>query len=72
LAEVAGFPWGSIATLHSDGEAPHWIFCPAIAQTSGWVLPVLDWFLVPDIGLIEYTQETKKMQTQLGLDAALS
>ena len=72
LADVAGLPWCSIATLHSGDETLHRLVGPAISQTSGWVLPVLYWFLDPTTGLNEYKREAKKLRNELGLEAALS
>ena len=41
LAKIAGLPWCSMATLHSNGEELHQIVGPAIRQPDQWVLPVL-------------------------------
>jgi hypothetical protein len=70
LAEVAGLPWTSIATLHSGDETLHRVVGPAIAQSSGWVLPVLDPFFDPTTGLNEYKQQAKKLRNEWGLEAS--
>jgi hypothetical protein len=72
LAEIAGLPWSSMATLHSGEETLHRVVGPAVSQTSGWVLPVLYWFVDPTTGLNEYEQEAKKLRNEWGLGAALS
>lgn len=72
LAEVAGLPWGSIATLHSGGEKLYRGVGPAISQTSGWVLPVQYMFFDPATGMNEYKVEAKKQRQKLGLDAVVS
>lgn len=72
LAEVAGLPWGSIATLHSDGEKLYQIVGPAISQKSGWVLPVVPSFCDPSTGLSECKQEAASLRKEWGLEAALS
>lgn len=69
LAEVAGLPWCSIATLHSNGEKLHRLVGPAISQTTGWALPVLYWFFDPATGLGEYKEEAEKLRQGWGLDA---
>ena len=53
LAEVAGLPWCSIATLRANGATLHRVVGPAIFQTSGWALPVLSCLLDPTTGLKE-------------------
>jgi hypothetical protein len=68
LAEVAGLPWGSIATLHSGGETLHRLVGPAIANTSGWVLPVHYWCFDPDTGLREYENQAAKFRKGWGLN----
>jgi hypothetical protein len=68
LAEGAGLPWCSIATLHSDGETLHRVVGPAISQSSGWALPVLFWFSDPATVLREYEDEAKKLRHAWGLE----
>jgi len=70
LAEVAGLPWASIATLHSGDETLHRIVGPAISQTSGWGLPVLDGDFDPTTGLNEYEEEAKRLRNERGLEAS--
>jgi hypothetical protein len=72
LAEVAGLPWGSIATLHSDGETLHRVIGPAISQTSGWVTPILYMLFDPATRLSDYKKEAEKMRREWGLEAVLS
>ena len=72
LAEFAGLPWASLATLHSGGKSLHRVVGPAICQTSGWALPVLYGVLDPSTGLDDYEQEAKKVRNQWGLEAAHS
>jgi hypothetical protein len=72
LAEFAGLPWCSIATLHSGRESLHRVVGPAIFQTIGWVLPVLYLFFDPTTGLKEYEKEAKKLRREWGLEAAVS
>jgi hypothetical protein len=69
LAEVAGLPWCSIATLQAKGEKLHRIVGPAISQSTGWALPVLYCFFDPAIGLVEYEKEGKKLRAAWGLNA---
>jgi hypothetical protein len=72
LAEVAGLPWCSIATLHSDGEKLHRLVGRAIRQPGQWVLPVLFQFDDPSATLANYQKETEKLRRNLGLGAASS
>lgn len=70
LAQVAGLPWGSIATIQAKGEKLHRVVGPAISQTTGWALPVLYCFFDPATGLIEYEKEAKKLRKAWGLKPA--
>lgn len=70
LAEVAGLPWGSIATLHSGGDRLHRVVGPAISQTSGWALPVLYCFFDPVTGVSEHKEEAEKLRKEWGLEPA--
>jgi hypothetical protein len=70
LAEVAGLPWCSIATLHSDGEKLHRVVCPAMPQKDGWALPVLLFFSDPATGVSEYQREAERMRKECGLEPA--
>jgi hypothetical protein len=67
LAEDAGLPWCSIATLQANGESLHRVVGPAICQPSGWALPVLYWFFDPATGLGEYQKEAEKLRKGWGL-----
>jgi hypothetical protein len=69
LADVAGLPWCSIATLHFGGEKLHRVVGPAISQTTGWALPVLFCYLDPATGLNEYKKEAVKLRKGWGLEA---
>lgn len=70
LAEVAGLPWCSIATLHSGGEKLHRVVGPAISQTSGWALPVFPSPLGLDASIDECQKEAEKLRKGLGLGLA--
>lgn len=70
LAEIAGLPWCSIATLRSDGDKLHQVVGPAIRQPDQWVLPVLYQFFDPATGLAEYEREAEKLRQEWGLEAA--
>lgn len=68
LAEVAGLPWASIATLKTKEEKLHRIVGPAISQTTGWALPV---FPVPGAAsLSEFEKEAEKLRRAWGLNPA--
>jgi hypothetical protein len=67
LAEVAGLPWCSIATLRSNDDSLHRVVGPAVCQPSGWALPVLHWFFDPATGLGEYQKEAHKLRKSWGL-----
>ncbi len=69
LAEVAGLPWCSIATLQSNGQKFHRVVGPAIRQPDQWVLPVLYLDFDPATGLAEYVKEARKMRGEWGLEA---
>jgi hypothetical protein len=72
LAEVAGLPWCSIATLRSDSEEMHRVVGPAIWKKDQWALPVLFWFFDPDTNLQEYEQEAKKLRQEWGYASQLA
>jgi hypothetical protein len=72
LAQFAGLPWCTIATLHLGCERIHRVVGPAIFQTIGWVLPVLYWFFDPTTRLKEYEKEARKLRRAWGLEAAVS
>jgi hypothetical protein len=70
LAEVAGLPWCSVATLRSNGEKFHRIVGPAIRQKDQWALPVLFHFLDPTASLDLYREEAPKIRRSWGLEPA--
>jgi hypothetical protein len=72
LAECAGLPWCSLAILHSGDETLRRMIGPAISQTTGWALPVLDDATGSTSGLREYKEEVTRLRSQWGLEAALS
>jgi hypothetical protein len=67
VAEVAGLPWGSIATVHSAGDKLYRIVGPAIWQTDKWSLPV---FLTDAEGLAGFETEAAKVRQGFGLEPA--
>jgi hypothetical protein len=67
LAEVAGLPWCSIATIQANGEKLHRVVGPAISEKARWVLPVLYCFFDPATPLSEYKKEAEKLRKGLGL-----
>lgn len=70
LAEVAGLPWCSVATLRSNGEKLHRIVGPAIRQKDHWSLPVLLYFLDPAVSLEQCQKEASKLRRSWGLEPA--
>ena len=72
LAEVAGLPWCSTATLQAKGEKLHRVVGPAISQTTGWALPVLYCFFDPATVLGVYEKEVEKLRREWGLTPAHS
>jgi len=70
LAEIAGVPWCSVATLRSKGEQLHRVVGPAISRKDGWALPVLFHSFDPAAGLGEYQQEAGNLRRGWGLEAA--
>jgi hypothetical protein len=69
LAEAAGLPWCSIATVHSNGDKLHRVVGPATLQKSGWALPVVCGFYDPAVGLSEYETEAENLRNNCGFDA---
>lgn len=67
LADVAGLPWCSIATLHSDGEKLHRVVGPATRQQNQWALPVVFYYFDPATGLADYEKEAEKLRKGWGL-----
>jgi hypothetical protein len=70
LAVVAGLPWCSVVTLHSDGDKLHRVVGPAMRQPDQWALPVLYQFFDPATGLAEYREEAEKLREGWGLAPA--
>jgi hypothetical protein len=70
LPEVAGLPWGSIATLHGGDVKFRRMVGPAISQKDGWALPVMFYYPNPYAKLSAYKKEAKKLRMKLGLNAA--
>jgi hypothetical protein len=69
FAQLAGLPWCSIATLHSDCDKLHRVVGPAIRQPDQWVLPVLCPIFDAATGLIEYKKEAEKLRRGWGLES---
>jgi hypothetical protein len=69
LAQLAGLPWGSIATLHSGHEQLNRLVGPVIWQTDKWSLPV---FPTDADGLVGCEREAARLRRSLGLESALS
>ncbi len=65
LAQVAGLPWCSIATLQANGEKLHRVVGPAIVQTNQWALAIM--FIEPATDLAEYEGEARTLRRRLGL-----
>jgi hypothetical protein len=72
LAVVAGLPWCSVVTLHSNGDKLHRVVGPAIKQPEQWVLPVQYLFFDPATDLSEYVKEAENLRRAWGLDTAQS
>lgn len=72
LADVAGLPWCSIATLKSNSENLHRVVGPAIRQPDQWVLPVLYPGCDPATSLTAHETEAKKLRRGFGLEPASS
>lgn len=69
LADIAGLPWCSVATLHSEGESIHRIVGPAKQSQGQWCLPVLWGFkdrTATDIAV--YEKQADKMRIAWGLN----
>ena len=69
LAEVAGLPWCSVATLRSNGDTLHRVVGPTIRQKDQWALPVLFHSGDPTAGIEEYQKEAEKLRLGWGLKA---
>jgi hypothetical protein len=72
LAEVAGLAWGSIATLHSDGDNLHRIVGPAIRQKDQWVVPIMSDPLAASDTIADHQDEADKLRRSFGLEPASS
>ena len=70
LAQVAGLPWCSVATLRSNGERLHRIVGPAMRQKDQWALPILIHFLDSAASLDKYQKEAPKIRRSWGLEPA--
>ncbi len=68
LGQLAGLPWGSVATLYSGQEQLHRIVGPAIRQPGQWVLPVFPTALVADADRMANEREAAKLRRRLGLE----
>jgi hypothetical protein len=67
LAVVAGLPWGSIATVCSDGKKLHRVVGPAFWQTDKWSLPV---FPTDADVLADFETKAATLRRSLGLETA--
>jgi len=67
LAELAGLPWCSIATLKAKDETLHRVVGPAISQTTGWALPVFP--VSGATAMSEFENEAEMLRRAMGLNA---
>jgi hypothetical protein len=68
LSVMAALPWGSIATLSSNGESLHRVVGPANHEGAQWALPVLCLYHDPATELGEYARESVSIRRALGLE----
>jgi hypothetical protein len=68
LAVVAGLPWCSVVTLHSEANDMHRVVGPAIRQPDQWVLPVLETELEAEAHLTASEREMAGLRRGLGLE----
>jgi hypothetical protein len=69
LAEAAGLPWGSIASIHSDGETIHRVVGPAEYRVDdAWCLPVVSDLRDGVITLKECQEEARLLRPRSGFD----
>jgi hypothetical protein len=68
LAEIAGLPWGSVATVGAGCESLHRLVGPATHHGGQWCLPVLFMLSYPDAGVAEYEKEAPKLRHAYGLE----
>lgn len=67
LAEVGGLPWGSVATLQSEGVKLHRVVGRAIRQPDQWVLPILGPAEGAANELADCRKEADRLRRDLGL-----
>jgi hypothetical protein len=60
-ADLAGPPWGSIATFRHEGQEVHRLVGPAIWQKDRWCLPVSFLFDDADAALPSYQKESVRL-----------
>jgi hypothetical protein len=72
LGGLGGLPWGSIATLSSDGDRLHRIVGPAVRQPTQWVLPILETEIAPNSQLPDYEREAVRVRRTFGLETVSS
>lgn len=72
LADAAGLPAGSIATLLSNGEELHRIIGPAIWRKEGWRFPVLWQFDDPAAKLADYRRKAAQLRRDCGCLSRIS
>ena len=66
LSEVAALPWGTTATVHSDGEELHRLIGPATHERGEWSLPVICQLGNADAPLIDYKRQSPKTRRYFG------
>ena len=62
LAEMAGLPWGNVATFRCNDQELHRIVGPAIRQKGKWALPVKYYFYDHDTSLKTYQIESENQR----------
>ena len=68
LADIAGLPWCSIATVRSGDQTLYRIVGPAIRQNDQWAWPVFPSDLDPAASSAHYEDEASKIRQRLGLE----
>ena len=66
LAEMAGLPWGTVATFRCNDQQLHRIVGHAIRQKGKWALPVKCYFYNHDTSLKIYQTESENQRKQNG------
>jgi len=66
LAEMAGLPWGTVATFRCNEQHLHRIVGPVIRQKGKWALPVKCYFYNHDTSLKIYQTESEKLRKLIG------